>query len=106
MLPANLDAKADPLLATAPAGLLRSPRSYNMPDVLAVFRAAGVNDFGMKPPPPLPPSGMGTVTVPVVNVQGLKSWLAYIGILVVSAGFMVYGLSDFIHELNLGRSAW
>ncbi|MDB4958539.1 MAG: hypothetical protein JWO36_6108 [Myxococcales bacterium] len=32
-----------------------------------------------------------------------KSWLAYIAILVVSAGFMVYGLSDFIHELNLGK---
>lgn len=31
-----------------------------------------------------------------------KSWLAYIGILVVSAIFMVYGLYDFITELHLG----
>ncbi|HEU4732791.1 MAG TPA: hypothetical protein VFT22_33075 [Kofleriaceae bacterium] len=31
-----------------------------------------------------------------------KSWLAYIGILVVSAGFMVYGLYDFIHQLHWG----
>jgi hypothetical protein len=31
-----------------------------------------------------------------------KSWLAYIGILVVSAGFMVYGLADFISQLHLG----
>jgi hypothetical protein len=31
-----------------------------------------------------------------------KSWLAYIGILVVSAAFMVYGLSDVIRQLKLG----
>jgi hypothetical protein len=31
-----------------------------------------------------------------------KSWLAYIGILVVSAGFMVYGLYDFITQLHWG----
>jgi hypothetical protein len=31
-----------------------------------------------------------------------KSWMAYIGILIVSAVFMVYGLADFIHELHLG----
>jgi len=31
-----------------------------------------------------------------------RSWLAYIGILVVSAVFMVYGLYDFISELHLG----
>jgi hypothetical protein len=31
-----------------------------------------------------------------------KSWLAYIGILVVSAGFTVYGLYDFITEMHLG----
>lgn len=31
-----------------------------------------------------------------------KTWLAYIGILVVSAAFMIYGLDDFIHELHLG----
>jgi hypothetical protein len=31
-----------------------------------------------------------------------KSWLAYIGILIVSAGFMVYGLADFISQLHLG----
>jgi hypothetical protein len=31
-----------------------------------------------------------------------KSWLAYIGILVVSATFMVYGLYDFITQMHLG----
>jgi hypothetical protein len=31
-----------------------------------------------------------------------KSWLAYIGILVVSAVFMVYGLTDFVTELRMG----
>jgi hypothetical protein len=31
-----------------------------------------------------------------------KSWLAYIGILVVSAAFMVYGLYDFISQMHLG----
>jgi len=31
-----------------------------------------------------------------------KSWLAYIGILVLSAGFMVYGLYDFITQLHWG----
>jgi hypothetical protein len=31
-----------------------------------------------------------------------KSWLAYIGILVVSAGFMVYGLYTFVTALHLG----
>jgi hypothetical protein len=30
-----------------------------------------------------------------------KSWLAYIGILVVSACFMVYGLYQFVHEVHL-----
>jgi magnesium-transporting ATPase (P-type) len=31
-----------------------------------------------------------------------KSWLAYIGILVVSASFMVYGLYEFISQMHLG----
>ena len=31
-----------------------------------------------------------------------KAWLWYIGILVLSAGFMVYGLSDFIAQMHLG----
>lgn len=31
-----------------------------------------------------------------------KSWLAYIGILVVSASFTVYGLYDFITQMHLG----
>jgi len=31
-----------------------------------------------------------------------KSWMAYIAILVVSALFMVYGLSDFVRELHIG----
>jgi len=31
-----------------------------------------------------------------------KSWLAYIGIMVVSAVFMMYGLYDFISQLHLG----
>jgi hypothetical protein len=47
-------------------------------------------------------------TVPMTNDDANhrihKSWLAYIGIIVVSAGFMVYGVADFIHEMQLG--AW
>lgn len=31
-----------------------------------------------------------------------RSWLAYIGILVLSAGFMVYGLYEFIVQVHLG----
>jgi hypothetical protein len=31
-----------------------------------------------------------------------ETWLVYIAILVVSAGFMVYGLWKLIHELHLG----
>jgi len=46
------------------------------------------------------------LTVPLSNQESHdrihKSWLAYIGILVVSAGFMVYGLYQFIHEMHLG----
>ncbi len=34
-----------------------------------------------------------------------KSWLAYIAILVVSAGFMVYGLYTFVTALHLGDRA-
>jgi hypothetical protein len=48
------------------------------------------------------------LTVPMTtddaNHRIHKSWLAYIGIIVVSAGFMVYGVADFIHEMQLG--AW
>ena len=47
------------------------------------------------------------LTVPLTSEESYhrihKTWLAYIGILVVSAGFMVYGLSDFIHALHLGK---
>jgi hypothetical protein len=46
------------------------------------------------------------LTVPLSNevaeVLIHKNWLYYIGILVVSAGFMVYGLHDVIAELHLG----
>ncbi|MCE9573915.1 MAG: hypothetical protein K8W52_12270, partial [Deltaproteobacteria bacterium] len=31
-----------------------------------------------------------------------KAWLWYIGTLVISAGFMIYGLSDFIAQLHIG----
>ncbi len=48
------------------------------------------------------------LTVPLTNDEANhrihKSWLAYIGIIVVSAVFMVYGFADFIHEVQLG--AW
>jgi hypothetical protein len=47
------------------------------------------------------------LTVPLTTQESSdrihKSWLAYIGILVVSAGFMVYGLADFVAELHLGK---
>ncbi len=46
------------------------------------------------------------LTVPLSTQESYdrihKTWLAYIGILVVSAGFMVYGLVDFIEQLHLG----
>jgi len=46
------------------------------------------------------------LTVPLSTEESYarihKTWLLYIGILVVSAGFMVYGLFDFIKELHLG----
>jgi hypothetical protein len=46
------------------------------------------------------------LTVPLTTQESHdrihKSWLAYIGILVVSAVFVVYGLYEFVHELHLG----
>ena len=46
------------------------------------------------------------LTVPLTTQESHdrihKSWLAYIGILVVSAVFVVYGLFEFVHELHLG----
>ena len=46
------------------------------------------------------------LTVPLSNQESHdrihKSWLAYIGILLVSACFTVYGLYDFITEMHLG----
>jgi hypothetical protein len=46
------------------------------------------------------------LTVPLTTQESYdrihKTWLLYIGILVISAGFMVYGLFDFIKELHLG----
>ena len=48
------------------------------------------------------------LTVPMTTDEAShrihKSWLAYIGIIVVSAIFMVYGVADFIHDMQLG--AW
>jgi len=46
------------------------------------------------------------MTVPLTNEEANhrihRSWLAYIGIIVVSAIFMVYGVADFIHDLQIG----
>jgi len=46
------------------------------------------------------------LTVPLTNEDAQhrihRIWLAYIGMLVVSAVFMVYGLTDFIRALHLG----
>ena len=46
------------------------------------------------------------LTVPLTHDEAHerihKTWLAYIGMLVVSAVFMVYGLTDFIRALHLG----
>lgn len=46
------------------------------------------------------------LTVPLTAEESAKriskTWMAYILIMVVGAGFMVYGLYDFISELNLG----
>jgi hypothetical protein len=46
------------------------------------------------------------MTVPLTNEDAQhrihRTWLAYIAMLVVSAVFMVYGLTDFIRALHLG----
>lgn len=46
------------------------------------------------------------LTVPLSNQESYarihKTWLWYIAIIVVAAGFMFYGLYDFIHQMNLG----
>ena len=46
------------------------------------------------------------LTVPLTTEESYhrihKTWLAYIGIIVLSLGFMAYGFRDFIHDLNLG----
>ena len=46
------------------------------------------------------------LTVPLTNEDAQhrihRTWLAYIGMLVVAAVFMVYGLTDFIRALHLG----
>jgi hypothetical protein len=46
------------------------------------------------------------LTVPLTTQESHDrihtAWLYYIGMLVVSAGFMVYGLSDFISQMHLG----
>ena len=46
------------------------------------------------------------LTVPLTTQESHdrihKSWLAYIGIMVVSAVFMVYGLYEFITQMHLG----
>ena len=46
------------------------------------------------------------LTVPLTNAEAQhrihRTWLAYIGLLVVSAVFMIYGLTDFIRALHLG----
>jgi hypothetical protein len=46
------------------------------------------------------------LTVPLTNEESNhrihRTWLAYIGILVLSAIFMVYGLAEFIRELHYG----
>jgi hypothetical protein len=46
------------------------------------------------------------LTVPLTHAEAHqrihRTWLAYIGMLVVSAVFMVYGLTDFIRALHLG----
>jgi hypothetical protein len=46
------------------------------------------------------------LTVPLSTAESHarihKAWLMYIGMIVVSAGFMMYGLYDFIQELHFG----
>jgi ankyrin repeat protein len=43
---------------------------HDRQDIVGIFRDAGITDFRLQPPPPLPPSGMGTVVVPAVTVNG------------------------------------
>jgi uncharacterized protein len=42
-------------------------------EIVALFEKAGVTDWEMKVPPKDPPSGMGTIRVPVIEVQGQGS---------------------------------
>jgi ankyrin repeat protein len=64
-----LAAKADPLAANRAGWTPAFTAQYhNRADVLALYQAAGVTDYDMHPPPPLPPSG-AQVVVPVVNAS-------------------------------------
>jgi hypothetical protein len=39
-------------------------------EIMERFRQRGVTDFGMQTPPSLPPSGLGTIRVPAIEVRG------------------------------------
>jgi len=65
-----LAAKADPMVASRAGWTPAFTAQYHgEAQVMDRFRKLGVTDFGMQPPPPLPPSGMGTIRVPVVEVK-------------------------------------
>lgn len=71
MVRALLDAHADPMAANragwTPAATAEARQQR---EIVELFRARGVTNFELQVPPALPPSGMGSVRVPVVEVNG------------------------------------
>lgn len=73
MVRALLDAHADPMAANRAGWTPAATAEANQArEIVELFRARGVTNFELQPPPALPPSGMGTVRVPVVEVNGRR----------------------------------
>lgn len=66
-----LDAHADPYAANRAGWTPAFTASYHdKPELVELFRAHGVTDFTMHDPLDTSASGMGTISVPVIEVQG------------------------------------
>jgi len=65
-----LAAKANPMAANRAGMTPATAAQYrDAAPIMERFRKLGVTDFGLQVPPAFPPSGMGTIRVPVVEVQ-------------------------------------
>lgn len=65
-----LDAHADPMAANRAGWTPAATAEANQQRaIVELFRARGVTNFELQVPPALPPSGMGTVRVPVIDVD-------------------------------------